>query len=223
MQKDARAIFVGGLAGSGKSFWILNSLNYWQEQKVNCLACKPFEIGTQAKRANNKDTDGELFAGCSQSKLHSTAYNIYSCNGSFPFGFSSACEGFSVKLAALNKNYDELVNNSSLLLVELLEGVLHPLNSGMTVLDWVKDKTTSILWLMSLDSASFLWNKSELSILAQAGFKIKIILNNYQKNLDHSWLRYVWLEMDKQQNCAVLGMLPPKLDNKTITEIWQKI
>ena len=86
-----------------------------------------------------------------------SAINPYSCQQSFPLAFASQSEGFKISLEKLEEKYLQAKTNKNLLLVELLEGVCHPLNKETYLLEWLKKKTNKIIWLMTLDSNKFLW------------------------------------------------------------------
>lgn len=222
---NKKTIFIGGLNNSGKTFWILNSLRYWNEQQQKYTACKPFEINTQSKKINEQDTDGEMFAKNSNIKYHPTVHNLYSCSTNLPFKFASSIEGYKLNFKLLEKNYQTLLSSDSNLLIELLDSVLHPLVDDFTILSWLKQKTTKILWLLNINSKKILWNFSELEILKNAGFQINILLNNYQKNCDYSWIEYIWKELNNKESCNVLGLLPHLANYKfaIYQNIWNKI
>ena len=223
-------IFVGGLSGSGKTHWLLHSRHYWQTQKIACGFFKPFETGASEKNAQDKASDGELYLKQEKHTIGGlSAINPYSCQQSFPLAFASQSEGFKISLEKLEEKYLQAKTNKNLLLVELLEGVCHPLNKEIYLLEWLKKKTNKIIWLMTLDSNKFLWNQLELKTLSDAGFQTFIILNNYKKNLDTEWIKYCWLESEKKKNCTVIGLLPllsSALQNESlnkITVIWDKL
>ena len=223
-------IFVGGLSGSGKTHWLLHSRHYWQTQKIACGFFKPFETGASEKNAQDKLSDGELYLSQEKHTIGGlSAINPYSSQQSFPLAFASQSEGFKISLEKLEKKYLEAKTNNDLLLVELLEGVFHPLNKEIYLLEWLKKKTNKLLWLMTLDKDNFLWNQLELKALSDAGFHVFIILNNYKKNLDTEWIKYCWLESEKKKNCTIIGLLPllsSALQNESlnkITVIWDKL
>ncbi len=229
-------IFVGGLSGSGKTHWLLNSKHYLETQKITCGLFKPFETGAAEKKAQDKASDGELYLSQEKQSIGLNALNPYSSHQSFPLAFASQSEGFKISLEKLEKKFIQAKAHKNLLLVELLEGIFHPLSEGIYLLNWLKKKTTKLLWLMDLDSSKFLWNQLELKSLSEAGFQSFIILNNYKKNLDTEWIKYYWLESEKKKNCTVIGLLPLLTDLKNladrkekeppckeIVEIWKKI
>ena len=129
------------VSGSGKTHWLLHSKQYWKTQKTACSLFKPFETGASEKNAQDKASDGELYLSQEKHTIGGlSAINPYSCQQSFPLAFASQSEGFKISLEKLEEKYLQAKTNKNLLLVELLEGVCHPLNQRNIFVRMAKKK-----------------------------------------------------------------------------------
>jgi hypothetical protein len=218
--KKGKSIFICGLPASGKTNWILHSLLYFQSINRQAHFFKPFDIGEEKKRAKEQNSDRELLE--KYSSFHSAIFNPYHFSQDFPLFFASNFDGFPINLKKVDNCYNKITTPESLSFVEILGGITQPLTDEVDLLDWLKGKTKKIIWIMSCEPKDFLWNFSELRVLQQF-FDIYIILNNWRKNCDASWLKYLWTTMNKQKNCSVLGLIPPIKNSDKVHHSVQKI
>ena len=218
--KQGQCIFICGLPQSGKTHWILHSLSYFQSLQKTANVFKPFDIGGQRKKNLEQKTDSELFL--EHSNFHSAILNPYHFSQELPLFFASNFDGFQINLSRVDDCLTKIATLGSITLIEILGGIMHPLVEEVYLLEWVKEKTKKIIWLMDVEQEKFLWNFAELKIL-QEFFQVYVVLNNYKKNCDAFWLEYLWKMIDRQKNCFVLGLIPFVKNSKTMQPIVQKI
>lgn len=222
MQKG-KQIFVCGLPKSGKTTWIIQSILYFRSLQQDIRVFKPFDIGEQKKRKLEEVSDREIFS--KYSALHPAILNPYHFSQELPLFFASNFDGFLINLLRVDQCFQKIITSNSTTLIEILGGITQPLTNELNLLEWLKKKTNKIFWIMDCTEKKFLWNFAEIKIL-QNFFQIYVILNNYKKSFNASWLQQLWILMDKQENCTVIGCIPPIKDSnhchQEIKKIYQK-
>ena len=193
-----------------------------QQQKKKVAPFKPFDVGAEDKRKKEQKSDGEIFSH--YTKQHLSIVNPYLFSQKYPLFFASNFDGFLVDLNRVETYLKKISQSNEIVLIEILEGITQAINNKLTIIDWLKQKTKEVIWIMNSEQKKFLWNLAEIRIL-QEFFQVKILLNNYTKNSNADWLKFLWLTLNKEKNCLVLGMLPFLLKDQfqNIDKIYQKI
>ena len=219
MQKG-KQIFVCGLPDSGKTTWIIQSIFYFQALGEDVRIFKPFDIGEQKKRKLEQESDREIFA--KYTNFHSATVNPYHFSQEAPLFFASNFDGYLVDLKKVDQSLQKISNLGTNTLIEILGGITQPITKKTSLLDWLKNQTKNIFWIINSNQKKFLWNLAEIKIL-QNFFQIYVIINNYEKCCDSNWLKELWTLIDSQKNCCVVGLIPPIKDNDNYHQETKKI